>query len=99
LLTAEAPSALIYTDSASLFSCEYAEYSEMIAEYDRIFKSLSKSTNSSAISNHSSNNGVSVTEYENGTMVIVNYNDYDVEYNGETVEKQSWKILEGKAVK
>lgn len=99
LLTAEAPSSLIYTDSASLFSCEYAEYSEMIAEYDRIFKSLSKSTNSSAISNHSSNNGVSVTEYENGTMVIVNYNDYDVEYNGETVEKQSWKILEGKAVK
>ena len=98
LLTYNAPANLIYTDSSSLFSCEFAEYNKMIEEYNEIFTELSKATQNSKISNHSSSDGVSVTEYENGTSVIVNFNENEVSYNGNVIEKQSWKIVNGKAV-
>lgn len=98
LLTYNAPANLIYTDSSSLFSCEFAEYNKMIEEYNEIFTELSKATQNSKISNHSSSDGVSVTEYENGTSVIVNFNENEVSYNGTVIEKQSWKIVNGKAV-
>lgn len=98
LLTYESPSELIYTDSASLFSCQYSEYKEMIAEYDKIFTELTKLTNGSAIKDHSVNNGIAVTAYENGALVVVNYNQKAVQYNGETIEGQSYLFLNGKAV-
>lgn len=98
LLTYEAPSKLIYTDSASLFSCEYSEYQEMIEEYNAIFSKLSKITAGSVICDHISKDGISVTTYENGAQIIVNYNDSAVDYNGVSVKKQSWAIIQGKAV-
>lgn len=99
LLTYESPSSLIYTDSASLFSCQYSEYREMISEYDKIFSELTMLTKGSTIADHSFKDGVSVTSYENGTRVIVNYNDTAVEYNGNKVEGQSYMFLSGKADK
>ncbi len=98
LLTYESPSELIYTDSASLFSCEYGEYSGMITEYDKIFTELYAKTQSGAIKDHSLENGLSVTTYENGAQVIVNYNKTDKTYNGNTVSAQSYLIVDGKAV-
>ena len=97
LLSYESPSELIYTDSAALFSCQYSEYREMIAEYDKAFTELTKLTKGSLISDHSTDGGVSVTTYENGTKVVVNYNRDDVEYNGKNVEGQSYIILSGEA--
>lgn len=98
LLTYESPSELIYTDSASLFSCEYSEYSEMITEYDKIFTELYTATKGTTIKDHSSKKGLSVTVYENGAQVIVNYNKKAMDYNGQTVAAQSYLILGGKAV-
>ncbi len=98
LLSYESPSKLIYTDSASLFSCEYSEYSEMIAEYNEIFKKLSSIIKNSKIADHSSKNGLSVTSYDNGATVVVNYNKTAVEYNGKAVDGQSYLLLDGKAV-
>ena len=98
LLSFKSPSELIYTDSASLFSCQYSEYYEMIAEYDKIFNELTKLTNGSKINDHFVNNGLAVTTYENGAVVVVNYNQKAVQYNGKTVEGQSYLLLEGKAV-
>jgi hypothetical protein len=69
----------------------------MIAEYNKAFTELTKLTKGSLISDHSTDGGVSVTTYENGTKVVVNYNKDDVEYNGKNVEGQSYIILSGEA--
>lgn len=98
LLSYESPSELIYTDSASLFSCQYSEYGEMIAEYNEIFTELSSITKGSRIADHSSQNGLAVTTYENGATVVVNYNKESAAYGGNTVEGQSYLLLDGKAV-
>lgn len=99
LLTNESPSNLIYTDSASLFSCEYSEYKAMIKEYNEIFTELYAVTGNSAINDHINNNGLAVTTYENGAQVIVNYNKSDASYNGNTVKGQSYLLIDGKAGK
>lgn len=98
LLTYESPSQLLYTDSSSLFSCEYNEYKEMIADYDKIFTEVSAAVGSGVITDHSNENGVSVTTYENGTRVVVNYNKQAVSFEETTVDAQSYVILSGKAV-
>lgn len=98
LLTYESPSNLIYTDSASLFSCEYSEYKSMIVEYDEIFTELSKILNGSKISDHFSKDSLAVTSYENGIKVVVNYNSEDVKYEDNIVKATSYLILDGKAV-
>lgn len=98
LLTYESPSELIYTDSASLFSCQYSEYKEMILEYDEIFDKLSLATENTKISDHSSIGELGVTTYENSAQVIVNYGRDDTEYNGSVIKGQSYLILDGEAV-
>lgn len=97
LLTGEPPSKLINTDSASLFSCEYGEYKEMILKYDKIFCELSQVTGDGKIAFHSASDGVSVTTYENGAKVIVNYNSDNAEYEGNTLAGKSYLFLKGKA--
>lgn len=97
LLTSESPSELIYTDSASLFSCQYSEYSEMIREYNEIFTKLYSVTADSTISDHSLSDGVAVTTYENGAKVVVNYNESAIQYDGNTVEGQAYLFIGGKA--
>lgn len=98
LLTYESPSKLIYSDSASLFSCQYSEYVEMITEYDEIFTKLYDLTKGCSITDHSMTDKVAVTTYENGVSVVVNYNNNAVEYSGNTIDAQSYLILDGKAV-
>ena len=39
-----------------------------------------------------------VVEYENGAKVIINYDDTAVEYEGNTIEALSYKLIEGGAV-
>ena len=97
MLTGEPPSKLINTDSASLFSCEYGEYKEMILKYDKIFCELSQVTGDGKIAFHSASDGVSVTTYENGAKVIVNYNSDNAEYEGNTLAGKSYLFLKGKA--
>lgn len=98
LLTQESPSKLIYTDSSSLFSCEYGEYKEMIAEYNKVFENLYSQIKGSRIADHSFDGGVAVTTYENGVKVIVNYNKQSVVSDGVTVDAQSYKTVNSKAV-
>lgn len=97
LLTSESPSELIYTDSASLFSCQYSEYKETIKEYNEIFTKLYSLTANSKIWDHTQSNGVAVTTYENGAKVAVNYNKSAVQYDGNTIEGQSYLFIDGKA--
>lgn len=98
LLSYESPSELIYTDSASLFSCQYSEYVEMIEDYNKVFEDIATLTEKSKISNHSKNGGVSVTEYENGAKVVVNFNKEAADYNGTQINGYSYLLLDGKAV-
>ncbi len=98
LLSYESPSELIYTDSASLFSCQYSEYVEMIEDYNKVFEDIAALTENSKISNHSNEGGVSVTEYENGAKVVVNFNREAAEYNGAEINGYSYLLLGGKAV-
>ncbi len=98
LLTFKSPSELIYTDSASLFSCEYGEYSEMITEYYDTFSKLAKAVDKGRITEHSFENGIGVTTYENGTAVVVNYNKTDVQYESNSIKAQSYCILDRGAV-
>lgn len=94
LLTHSSPSELIYTDSASLFSCEYGEYSDMIAEYDKIFSELAKRIKNSAIADHEILGDISVTTYENGVRVVVNYGKDSAMYGSHELDGSSYLILE-----
>lgn len=95
LLTMQAPSELLYTDSASVFSCEYAEYADMLIEYDKIFRELDDATRGAVIEDYRRQDGVSSVTYSNGTVVTVNFNSTDTQADGQPLAAQSYLVKAG----
>lgn len=95
LLTRENPAEMIYTDSASLYSCEYEEYAGMIQEYYDIFRALHESTGGAYIKGYERQDGVSRVTYSNGTVVIVNFNKQETEAWGRVLAPLSYIIEKG----
>ena len=94
-VTAEDSSALIYTNSADLYSTGWETWRETVVEYDRELKKLAALTDGAFITGHERmDNGVTKVTYDNGVNVYVNYSETDAEIDGITVGALSWKAGE-----
>ena len=91
-VTAENSSALIYTNSADLYSTEYSTYKDMIADYDAKLREVNDATRGSMIlKNEKLDNKVTRVTYDNGVKIYVNYSDLAQTVDGNTIESMSYK--------
>ncbi len=95
LLTYENPSKLIYSDSDSLYTSEFKNYSSMIKEYYEIFEKLNKSVGNSFIDSYEKIGKISKVKYSNGALVYVNFGDEVTEIDGNKIESYSYLIKAG----
>ncbi|ERJ13062.1 DUF5696 domain-containing protein [Haloplasma contractile] len=97
LLTGKNAYHLKRTNSSDVFVSEYKVLKDRIARYDAFIEKGLNAVNGLEMVDHSlPQSGVSVSEFSDGTntvTVIVNYNTYDIEYNGTTVEAKGYDVL------
>jgi hypothetical protein len=97
-ITKENSSALIYTNSADLYSTEYSTYKDTIEEFDKTLRELNDAIGDATIEKHEiRDNGVKVVTYSNGVKVYVNYGDEDQTVDGKTVGAMSYSYKAGEA--
>lgn len=82
------------TGYKSLYNTCYDEISEVVKTGLSKFYILSSKVYSSEIINHSNENGITITVYDNGVIVVVNYTENAVEYNGKIIESLDFEIIE-----
>ena len=75
------------------YSYYYKDHIDTVKEYAVSYAQLCAKTNGAAIINHTNENGLAVTEYENGVKVYVNYNETDVSIDGNTVNSMNFLIV------
>ncbi|MGN0505045.1 MAG: DUF5696 domain-containing protein [Lachnospiraceae bacterium] len=93
-LTAEDSSDLIYTNSAGLYSTKYDTYRDTVMEYDAEFRELAKITADAFILRHDKlTDGVNKVTYDNGVIIYINYNDYDITAEGVLLPAMSAKVV------
>jgi hypothetical protein len=97
-VTEKDSSALIYTNSANLYSTAYSTYKDMIVEYDKDFRQFSQLVDGANITKHEKlDSGVTKVTYSNGTTVYVNYTDEAQTVDGISVEAMSYSYKAGEA--
>ena len=95
-ITKENSSALIYTNSADLYSTEYSTYKGTIVDFDKKLRALNEAIGNSTIESHKIyDNHVNVVTYNNGTKVYVNYSDEEQTVDGESIEAMSFSYKAG----
>jgi len=94
-LTWENTSQLLYTNSSDLFSLEFANYKDTVAQYDAALRQLAQQTENASILRHETlADGVVKVSYDNGVVVYVNYTEADFTAGGVTVQALSYKVGE-----
>lgn len=94
-ITKEDSSALIYTNSADLYSTQYDVYKDTIVDYDTQLSAVADKVSGSCIINHEKrDDGVTVVTYDNGVKIYVNYSNNAVTVDGITVNALSYKVGE-----
>lgn len=88
-------STLIETDYNWLYGSTYSNWKadaiELFGEYSRVYKELY----SSVITEHSSLDGLSRTEFDNGTVIYVNRTEKEVGIEDVTVPAGGYKVIGG----
>ena len=69
---------------------------QAVNSYNKINSVNSQVQNCSIISHNEVLSKVFETKYENGVVVYVNYNDYDVVYNGINISASNFALIGGK---
>ena len=85
--------ALLNTEDSFLYSATYKTFAEQIKTRYAEFMTVADAIGDATMVAHSAKNNVSVTEYDNGTKVYVNYNDKAVTVDGTAVEAMSFAIV------
>jgi hypothetical protein len=97
-VTKEDSSALIYTNSADLYSTAYSTYKDMIVEYDKEFRQFSQLVDGANITKHEKlDSGVTKVTYSNGVTVYVNYADTAQTVDGISIDAMSYSYKAGEA--
>ena len=97
-LTEEDSSALIYTNSADMYSTKYTTYKDAIIQYDAEFRALNDVVGDANIVGHEKqSNGVTVVTYNNGVKIYINYTEESKTVDGITVEGMSYSYKAGEA--
>lgn len=95
LLTEESPTELLHTNSSWIYSSEYEQYDERIAEYHKELKAINDKVSGAVIVAHEKSDvGLAKTTYSNGVVVYVNFSEKAIIENGETIEALSYKVGE-----
>lgn len=92
LLTNEDPSLLINTNSSHLYSSKYEYYQSTIIDYYKEFSEIAASHKGALVENFEKHGDVSITTYDNGVKVYVNYSNVDVTLDGLVVGAMSAKV-------
>lgn len=89
-LAAQNSEALLQSDRTDCFSVDYAGWKERLLSYYGQMKPIAEKTAGSGIQKHEYvQKDVARVEYENGTVVAVNYTDHAVTVDGVSVPAQS----------
>ena len=83
------------TEFDSLYSVNFQDWKETaVHAWQRVNEAVGALRSFRIIGHEELSKGVYRTVYENGTSVIVNYNKFDVEYEGNTVKAQDFLVAE-----
>lgn len=94
VLTEEPAYLLTDTNSRSFYSTQYVLYEELINSiYSNVNNALSSVIGSEWIDRTVIENGVIVNTYANGVEIVINYTDSDINYGGEIVAAESFKVV------
>lgn len=85
--------ALLNTDHTFLYSATYDTFDEQIKERYGIIKEFSAAVKEATMTDHSREDGVSITTYSNGIKVYVNYNNEAVTIDGVTVDAMGYAFV------
>lgn len=95
VLTHEPSYQLSLTNSARFYSTEYKEYKDLIqAIYGQVNSVLSEVVNARWIDRQVIENGVIKNVYDNGKMVMINYTNQDIIFNGTVIAPLSAIVME-----
>ena len=91
-LTMADASALIYTNSNSLYSTQYAAWRDTAAAYDRALRPLAEATGDAVIVRHEKLGDLRRVTYSNGVVVLVNYGAQEAADGSVSVPPLSWTV-------
>lgn len=95
VLTHEPSYQLSLTNSARFYSTEYKEYKDLIQDiYGQVNSVLSEVVNARWIDRQVVENGVIKNVYDNGKMVMINYTNQDIIFNGTVIAPLSAIVME-----
>lgn len=96
VLTEEPAYLLTDTMSKNFYSTEYYLYEELIGHvYEQVNGALGAVISSNWINRTVVENGLVVNEYDNGILIAINYSEDSMEYNGVTIEAESYRVIGG----
>ncbi|UUX35379.1 DUF5696 domain-containing protein [Fundicoccus culcitae] len=93
LLTYENSSELHQTNLSWVYSSQYELYFEEIVQNYKELEAAHQAIGEGMITDYQSNDGVSVVTYDNGSVVYVNFNDFDTEIDEIELTSQSYKVV------
>lgn len=93
-LTGNDPILLKDTVLNNIFSSYYLSWAEEIAEKYKVFNDIHKNLQDKFIVDFEMKSGVSKVKYENGTVLLVNSNDFDSTYEGIALKAKEYKIID-----
>lgn len=93
VLSGENTYKLKYTNSSNIYVSNIASLKERIKTYDEFLQpALSSISGYELVNHYFYQSGVTVSTFSNGITVIVNYNDYDVQYNGLNIPARGYQV-------
>ena len=93
MLTYQNSDQLKDTEFNLLFSSEYTLWKDEITAIGREFSDKLSSLTDQVMVSHRKADGVATVKYEDGTTVIVNYNQTDVTVNGTVVKARDYAVI------
>jgi hypothetical protein len=92
MLTGNDPIVLKDTVLNNIFSSYYLSWTAEIAEKYNSFNNIHKNLQDQFIVGYEMNEGVSKIKYENGAVLMVNFNDYESTYDGMVIKAKDYKL-------
>lgn len=94
VITKEPSYILASTNSNNYISTQYVDYEDLIVEtYAKVNDALKDVIGSDWVSREVITDGVIVNEYENGTRIVINYTDAEIQYDNNTVDALQYLVL------
>lgn len=84
---------LLGTDYDLLFTSDYAQWKQTVCEITEEFEQELSAVRNRYMVSHMSENQVVTIEYENGTKVIVNYNNYPIQIDGTKISAMDYMVF------